>query len=760
MMASRSRQTFDRHVPTSNNTQIPTSTTLSSVLAYGVLATLSMYYFLNYLDYPILSIPELLWNSMVHITPSSFIQALDRRGNRAAQKEGGDTAVLSDSQRFAAKSEAMRRILGLEGVGVLTNFQRPRLLSGISNVSRVPVSAGLPGLGNWDNSCYQNSVLQGLASLSAFPDYLDQASSDTAENTNFTSQALKDLIEKLNNPLNVNQRFWTPSELKSMSSWQQQDAQEYFSKVLDEIEKEVWRSSKSEPRNVGLGEVKDWENASSGDDLKAVGGKGEYSTKASDDNIKTDLAFGKLPAEISMMLVRNPLEGLLAQRVGCLQCGFVEGLSLIPFTCLTLPLGKRLEYDIRTCLDDYTALEPISGVECSKCTLLRYRKQLEQLLDQLRQEQEGKGLIRDLKTSEALHASASARLKVVIEALGDDDFSENTLLKKCQIPSKHRVSSTKSRQAVIARLPRSLVLHVNRSVFDETSGIQRKNYADVKFPRDLDLSPWCLGAASPSVEGGASTESWNTDPSCSMLLDPILESNQSPPGLPGHGYRLRAVITHYGRHENGHYICYRRDPSTERLDDCNGADKTWWRLSDDEVSEVNEGDVLAQGGVFMLFYELVKHSCTETPAKVENTRYDVGQVEELTKLALSPPLDAVDETSFLNTAEDQALMDTKAIPSDPIPLRTPASPDSSISSSELTGSNQYLGQGRVLSEVENITITDINATIEAPIVEILALKENKQPTPRMRTAGPRNGRGSVGRAGKAMSSVSSMVTAN
>ena len=760
-MASQFRTTFVQHAPTANYSQIPNSTTLSSGVAYGVLATLSVYYLLKYLDYPLLSIPELLWNFLVHITPSSFIQAVDREGNKATQREGADTTVLSDSQKFAAKSEAMRRILGLEGAGVLTKFQRPRVLSGIGSVSKVPESVGLPGLGNWDNSCYQNSVLQGLASLSAFPDYLDQASSHTAEKTDSsTTQALKDLIEKLNDPLNVNQRFWTPAELKSMSSWQQQDAQEYFSKVLDEVEKEAWHSPKADSQNLGLREVKDWNNNVSGEEPKVMGNEGEYSTKASNDDIKTDLAFVKLPAEIKMMLARNPLEGLLAQRVGCLQCGFVEGLSLIPFNCLTLPLGKQWEYDIQTCLDEYTALEPISGVECSKCTLLRQRKQLEQLLEQLRQEAEGKGLIKGLKTSEALRTSASIRLKAVMEALEDDDFSENTLLKKCQIPSKSRVLSTKSRQAVIARQPRSLVLHVNRSVFDESSGIQRKNYADVRFPRDLDLSPWCLGAASPFVGPGSTPETWNTDPSRSMLVDPKPDSSNSPSGLPRHMYRLRAVITHYGRHENGHYICYRRDPNTERLNDGKRADKAWWRLSDDEVSGVSEEDVLAQGGVFMLFYELSEDPCIETPAQVENTRYDAAKVEELTKLALSTPLNAVGATSFLDTAEDQASPSSNAILSDPMPLLAPASPSSSVSFSGECGFNQYAKQGGVVRKMEEITIADIGATIEAPIVETLALKENKQSTPRMRTAAPRNGMGGVGRAGKAMSSVSSMVTAN
>jgi hypothetical protein len=78
------------------------------------------------------------------------------------------------------------------------------------------------------------------------------------------------------------------------------------------------------------------------------------------------------------------------------------------------------------------------------------------------------------------------------------------------------------------------------------------------------------------------------------------------------------VITHYGRHENGHYICYRQSPydiknDDELDDDTQKKTRPWWRLSDEEVKEVSEDVVLAQGGVFMLFYEQVPLSLPPPP---------------------------------------------------------------------------------------------------------------------------------------------------
>ena len=74
-------------------------------------------------------------------------------------------------------------------------------------------------------------------------------------------------------------------------------------------------------------------------------------------------------------------------------------------------------------------------------------------------------------------------------------------------------------------------------------------------------------------------------------------------------FELRAVVTHFGRHENGHYVAYRRhaspSPSQSENVEKEQTGEKWWRLSDDDVTAVDENYVLRQGGVFMLFYERV-----------------------------------------------------------------------------------------------------------------------------------------------------------
>jgi ubiquitin carboxyl-terminal hydrolase 1 len=586
---------------------------------YGVAAGLLAYFVLNYFAVAPISIPRALWNLIVYFTPSRIVVALD---SKTSKLDSTDTDLLS--MNFQAKSEAMQRILGLNNSSLSAFIPSATTFSGFSTALLGAKDNLPPGLGNWDNSCYQNSIIQGLASLRSLAEFLERNIQTLGDKGSFsTHQALKGIIERLNNGDNHGQRLWTPADLKSMSSWQQQDAQEYFSKVVGQIDHEVLQATKRRTRNLGLKMAGPVEN---------IIGAGSSHTDADDADVSSGRATEGYPT-------RNPLEGLLAQRVGCMKCGWTEGLSLIPFNCLTVPLGGQQEYDVRQCLDQYMHLEPIEGVECAKCTLLRAKDQLENLLKQIEEDMKLPDTPDSSKVSGALRTSAQERLRAVEEALEEDDFAEKTLSKKCHIPSKNRVTSTKSRQAVIARTPKCLVIHINRSMFDENTGMLRKNYAAVRFPSVLDLNEWCLGTKSSSW-GQRDTERWGTDPRESMLPEAGSASDVS-----GRFFELRAVVTHYGRHENGHYICYRKYPSelfpahvpdtVLKADGEKDKPERWFRLSDDDVQMVSEASVMSQGGAFMLFYEAVDRQRSEYSQKEETFAVEGEKLESVCNSATS-----------------------------------------------------------------------------------------------------------------------------
>lgn len=654
----------------------------STATTYLCLTGLVLFQALHYLGYQLPTMTEIAWYSLIYLTPSRLISILD---NRAGKSPTEGSSRRSGSWAYATKSEAMRRALGLNsGEGILNKLQYTKKLPSIGSFFHATSGQSLsdkpPGLGNWDNSCYQNSVIQALSSLPSLSIFLDAALSISVEKSHSTREALKGIMAELNDPANMGKLFWIPEELKNMSTYQQQDAQEYFSKLVDEIEKEMSRIAKHKQSKAGLSSL-------GALDINPPylphKGKAEDITSTKEGFRARFSKLNQLPDELASVLLKNPLEGLLAQRVGCLQCGFVEGLSLIPFNCLTVPLGKQWMYDVRTCLDDYTTLEHIRGVECTKCTLLLNRKQLERLLPE--------NCDRELAPllTEAQQSVCRDRFVAVNEALHADDFSDHTLLKKCNIPSKTRVSTTKTRQAVVARTPESLIIHINRSIFDESSGLQCKNFADVRFPQRLDLAPWSLGSRTSSDARSPKMEDWSLDPSKSMLPSETEEPNSEAELM----YDLQAIITHYGRHENGHYICYRKHRARSLVEGVlkvEDAD-TWWRLSDEEVSEVSEETVLAQGGVFMLFYEKIQRPETgklPLPILAEPFESSVKPLVSLYEASLGALVETSTQPATESPMESRpespsgyligALVDSPA----ETPLETPASEISELSQFE------------------------------------------------------------------------------
>lgn len=674
-------------------------------------------------------------------------------------------------------------------------IQRTKAPSVIDHSHHGKPAQSPPGLGNWDNSCYQNSVIQGLASLETLPAFLQYT---TIEDTFSTVAALRMIMNRLNDPNNAGKTVWTPAELKSMSSWQQQDAQEYFSKTIDEVEKDIAKARRRQPRNDGLKELLAVDSATAG----AETAESNYHARGSECGAsREDTEINLLPNELASLVIRNPLEGLLAQRVGCQRCGFVEGLSLVPFNCLTLPIGPHSLYDMRTCLDDLTVLEPIDGVECVKCTLLQAQMQITHVLDRMQISQSYEQATN--LESVALIDSLRSRLRLIGKAVDDRDFSDN-VLKACQISNKNRVSTTKSRQAVVARAPKALTIHVNRSNFNEHTGEQSKNYAVVKFPMRLDLNPWCLGHSSGPIDSQSTIEKWNVNPKESMLVSTEENKNQSK-----RMYELRAVITHYGKHENGHYICYRRSPqlkgAIENSPTAEGSE-SWWRLSDEDVTEVDKDFVLGQGGVFMLFYEHLESLQTseavspEQPSLSEATKNpemicsvpmsEVSEddnnlnIDKVINKARELPFDERDDNertteamrpnSKGSTSQVIADSDDPAHETSTFATKSDTRPDSSptaingkeepvqgrmtepqAKTSHLSPAVRPLDRQPALSELSRTSSQKENMPSE-PASNSVRVDEQKCVAP---TISPRTGRG-VNKAGKAMESVAGFVQAN
>ncbi|KAK4460207.1 putative ubiquitin carboxyl-terminal hydrolase [Cladorrhinum samala] len=585
---------------------------------------------------------QTLCDSLRYLMPTKILSIIDRRAGWSLFP----VATMLEPSSIGADAQNSSTFQK-----VLTQFSQVgrKGLDGLSSAASALAGKGLAdqpaGLGNRDNSCFQNSILQGLSALKPLPGFLAAVSS--GKNQLGAVTALWNLISDLNCPSNNGQTLWTPDILRRMNTWQQQDAQEYLLKILDQIDKEVIRSAQGQ--EVPSPQL---ENEWGPDDSTA-------SEHSDDSGYQSMSSYGR--PRSGRRLRRTPLEGLTGQRVVCTQCGHCPGLSLIPFNFLTLSLGNRFEHDLYEMLDNHTKIEPIQGVECNKCTLLSMADELRLLVQ---------------KTNGQVPAFVQ-RLRDIEEALEDDDFEDDTLKKKCHVPKNKFVCSTKTKQMAIARAPQSLVFHMNRSVFDEMTGNMFKNHAAVRFPSELDLGPWCLGSSTPTQKGLPDVqdrssvgpedeeEQWPTAPYTSMIAGGEAKSR-----ITGPLYELRAVVTHQGAHSNGHYVCYKKyaklspkeksiadmssttsdeeeDYGSEPSENLNDGAEQWWRLSDDNVIKVDEEIVLSQGGVFMLFYDCVD------PHQVRVETVDASTTASLEEIGDNksegeavPPVDQDDSVSM------------------------------------------------------------------------------------------------------------------
>lgn len=269
--------------------------------------------------------------------------------------------------------------------------------------------------------------------------------------------------------------------------------------------------------------------------------------------------------------------------------------------------ANKWSCSLEECLDEFTVIEQIQEVDCDKCTLLTLHARLQNLASQT--------------LVEGVKSELTPRIKALEAALDNDDFSPT--IPGVKISPRQKISSTKTKQTMIARPPPVLVLHLNRSQYDIVTGMTGKNYAAVTFPARMDLGrlgvvtrhdteggSWGL-AVDPGRrmsgrvprwvfpkqedESGGSEESVSdfetprtyTPPEPEIETDPSdttedeqgteAEKQEIESAALGESiiYDLKSVIAHYGGHHNGHYICYRKQR------------QQWFKISDHEVLYVS-----------------------------------------------------------------------------------------------------------------------------------------------------------------------------
>ncbi|KAG2013064.1 hypothetical protein CC2G_010001 [Coprinopsis cinerea AmutBmut pab1-1] len=318
-----------------------------------------------------------------------------------------------------------------------------------------------PGLVNVSGTyCFMNSTLQALASLSYLQPHIDaiHAKAEALDVPTPVIDALKELFQDLNTPKSA-YRAIRPMDIINVLSQQtegrtnslfysreHQDAQELFQVVSECIKNELAAVDKEGLRDRGFGSALD------------------------------------KPSETTKEIGKSVFDGLTANRRSCVVCGYTEAVMHFAFDNWQLSVPRMAgSCRLEDCLEDYTRLEILKDCICRKCSLVATHNRLKQELATLEEatkpgtnpSSSKKRRLKEVRKFEARVRAALAEGRI------EDD------LKDVRIEKVFSPASTK--QAMIARPPPVLALHLNRSIH---YGHYAGNNCRVAFPEVLDLTPF------------------------------------------------------------------------------------------------------------------------------------------------------------------------------------------------------------------------------------------------------------------------------
>lgn len=130
-----------------------------SIAVTALLSIYVIYQIVTFYDLPTKSLPGLpfflAWDLVVLFTPARILAILDNEF-----QNGSSVGDHRPASTHALKAESLQRIILHRKPSLLNNNQITLPLKVLRTALKSESRLAPPGLGNWDNSCYQNSVIQ------------------------------------------------------------------------------------------------------------------------------------------------------------------------------------------------------------------------------------------------------------------------------------------------------------------------------------------------------------------------------------------------------------------------------------------------------------------------------------------------------------------------------------------------------------------------------------------------------------------------
>ncbi|KAM9810654.1 ubiquitin carboxyl-terminal hydrolase 30 [Neosynchiropus ocellatus] len=427
----------------------------------------------------------------------------------------------------------------------------------------------VPGLLNLGNTCFLNSLLQGLAACPSFIKWLDEVSCLPTFHSCKDKPLSKTLLQLLkalatDEPgeedvidagclLDVLRLYrW------HISSFEEQDAHELFHVLTSSLEEERDR----QPKVTHLFDMQSLE-----------------SLPAQDEN--TCISRVPLHPIPSPWKFQHPFHGRLTSNMSCKRCNQQSPVRYDSFESLSLSIplpqwGRPISLDL--CLQHFISSETIKGVTCDNCTRLQQGAMV------------GGQLPEDQKT-------------------------------------------TFVKQLKLGKLPQCLCIHLQRLTWSsEGTPIKRQEHVQFaeyltmdRYKQDatsrrshrLNCSPLPLNSSDEDAEkpaaNGSDVEHHNNNKpfangNCSSLFLHSPGINQQfalsfSYSSSEYLFQLAAVLVHHGDMHSGHFVTYRRSPSPPHSP--SHFSSQWLWVSDDSVRKASLHEVLSSNA-YMLFYERVQ----------------------------------------------------------------------------------------------------------------------------------------------------------
>ncbi|XP_053062180.1 ubiquitin carboxyl-terminal hydrolase 30 isoform X3 [Acinonyx jubatus] len=483
----------------------------------------------------------------------------------------------------------------------------------------------VPGLVNLGNTCFMNSLLQGLSACPAFIKWLEEFTTQYTRDQKeppphqYLSLTLLHLLKALSCQEVTDDEVLDASCLLDVlrmyrwqiSSFEEQDAHELFHVITSSLEDERDR----QPRVTHLFDVHSLEQ------------QPEITPKQI-----TCRTRGSPHPTSNHWKSQHPFHGRLTSNMVCKHCEHQSPVRFDTFDSLSLSIpaatwGHPLTLD--HCLHHFISSESVRDVVCDNCTQIEAKG----TLDGEKVEHQRTTFVKQLKLGKRLSWSSHGTPLKRHEHVQFNEFLMMDIYKYHLLghrPGQHSpkpgesagpsldlqdrpAASRSERQSLSRGRGRERGRHRIRSRLQALSCQHRARHgAQTHKPQDHDLSqsrtPNRLNHPVLNQPGGPKTQIFMNG-ACSPSLLPTLPAPMPfpLPVVPDYSsstylFRLMAVVVHHGDMHSGHFVTYRRSPPSAK--NPLSTSNQWLWISDDTVRKASLQEVLSSSA-YLLFYERV-----------------------------------------------------------------------------------------------------------------------------------------------------------